>query len=213
MDEHRSAGWAEGPGAPEKPLGRGLEDVSHLFLSPPAPGMPAGRSGMGPPSERHEARSRTGASVTPLQRIETVTRVQLTALLRDRNVGLEEGLTVLDDSVPCPPCGEIDLLALDRAHLLTIVDVDIAPNDELLLRGVSHVDWVVRNLPNVRRMYSGRAINFSATPRLLLLAPEFSEACARVAQAIGHTPIELVRYHVVHLPGGFGVLFERVKPL
>ena len=210
MDERRSIGWV-GDGAPEKPLGRGLEDVSHLFLSQPAPGAPAGRSGMGPPSDRHESRPKAG-TVTALQRVEAVTRVQLTAILRDRNVGLEEGLNVLDDSVPCPPCGDIDLVALDRANQLTVVDVDIVLNDELLLRGMSHVDWVVRNLPNVRRMYSGRAINFSAIPRLLLLAPEFSETCARVAHAMGHRPIELVRYHVVHLPEGFGILFERVKP-
>jgi hypothetical protein len=166
---------------------------------------------MGPPSERPESRAKAGA-VTPLQRVETVTRVQLAAILHDRNAGLEEGLNILDDSVPCPPCGEIDLLALDRANQLTVVDADIVPNDELLLRGVSHVDWVVRNLPTVRRMYSGRAINFSAIPRLLLLAPEFSERSARVAQSISHTHIELVRYHVVHLPAGFGILFERVKP-
>ncbi len=210
MDDRKASGWAEGVGLPERPLGRGLEDVSHLFLSHAEPAAMGGRSGMGPPPTERETRPRSGG-LTSLQRVEAITRSQLGAILRDRNLGLEEGLSVVDESVPCPPCGEIDLLATDRTGQLAVVDVDTASNDDLLLRGLSHVDWLVRNLSNVRRMYTGRTINFSAIPRLLLLAPDFSERLTRVVQSLGHTSVECVRYHVVHMPGGLGVLFERVK--
>jgi hypothetical protein len=151
--------------------------------------------------------------VSSLQRVDGLSRAQLAAILRDRNVGLEEGLTIIDDSVPCPPAGEIDLLALDRASQLTIVDFDVTGDDGLLLRGLGHVDWIVRHLPNVRRMYTGRAINFSAVPRVLLVAPRFSETLTRVAHSIAGSSVECVKYHAVHVNGGFGVFFERVSPV
>jgi hypothetical protein len=207
MDESRSSGWTDDVET-SRPLGRGLEDVSHLFLS--QPGASTGRSGMGPPaSERAESRPRTGG-VTPLRRVEGISRAQLAAMMRDRNLGLEDGLAVLDESVPCAPCGDMDLLCLDRASQLTVIDFDVETAEALLMRGLSHVDWVVRNLPLVRRMYAGRAINFSAIPRLLLLAPEFTPPLLRVAHAVSNTTVDCVKYHVVQLPNGFGILFERL---
>jgi hypothetical protein len=213
MDERRTPGWVENGGNPERPLGRGLEDVSHLFLTQSDGPVPIGRSGMGPPpSERVDSRPRM-SGVTSLQRVDAISRANLAAILRDRNVGLEEGLTIIDDSVPCPPAGEIDLLALDRANQLTVVDFDVAGDDGLLMRGLGHVDWIVRHLPNVRRMYTGRSINFSAVPRILLVAPRFSETATRVAQSVAFASVECVKCQVVHVNGGFGVLFERLSTL
>jgi hypothetical protein len=114
----------------------------------------------------------------------------------------------IDFEVPCAPCGEIDLIAIDRANQLTIIDFDTTANDELLLRGLSHFDWAVGNLPNVRRMYRGQAINFSQEPRLFLLAPQFSSRVRRVARQIPRPRIDWVRYHFVETPGRPGIFFE-----
>ena len=99
-------------------------------------------------------------------------------------------------------------IAIDRAGLLTIIDFDTTSNDELLLRGLSHFDWVVRNLPNVRRMYRGQAINLSQEPRLVLLAPQFSSRVRCVARQIPRPRIDWVRYHFVETPGRPGIFFE-----
>jgi hypothetical protein len=98
-------------------------------------------------------------------------REQVAAALNEFAGALEEGLRAIEAEIPCPPCGEIDLLAIDRAGQLTAIDFDTTANDELLLRGLSHFDWLVGNLTNVRRMLRGQAINFSLEPRLFLVAP------------------------------------------
>ena len=108
------------------------------------------------------------------------------------------------------PCGEIDVLAVDRTSKLTIIDFDTTLNDGLLLRGLGHFDWVVRNTQNVRRMYPAQTVDSSLPPRLVLLAPQFSAALRRVMRQFTHPQIQWVRYHTVDTPGGVGILFEPV---
>jgi hypothetical protein len=146
-----------------------------------------------------------------LRSAQQVTREQVGAALREYLGALEEGLKGIDASIPCAPCGEIDLLAIDRASQLTIVDFETTADDELLVRGLGHVDWVVRNVPNLRRMLRGQPINFSLPPRLFLLAPQFSPRVRCAARQITSLQVNPVRYHLVDAPGTAGILFEAVS--
>jgi len=211
MDDSESGGSTDvqGLGRPDKPLGRGLEDVSHLFLSH--------RTDEAAANDRAVVRSNEPSSPPPpsragitLLRPASVTKDWLTIVLTEFDGALEEGLRTIDANIPCHPCGEIDLLALDRASHLTIIDFDTTVNDGLLLRGIGHFDWVVRNLPNVQRMYREPTINASLQPRLVLLAPQFSPLVRCVARQITRPPIHWVRYLTVDTSGGPGILFEPV---
>lgn len=206
MDQNETGGSA---GAQDRPLGRGLEDVSHLFLSH--------KTGEASASDRAAVRSPERSSPPPgsrggiaLLRPASVTKDRLAIILMESDGALEEGLSAIDAKIPCPPCGEIDLLAVDRAGRLTIIDFETTFNDSLLLRGIGHFDWVVRNMPNVQRMYRGQAVNFSLPPRLFLLAPQFSPLLRSVARQITRPQIHWVRYHTVDASGGPGILFEPV---
>jgi len=262
MDQPKTGVWTSAriSGRTDKPLGRGLEDVSHLFLtrrtdeiggsdpaSDPSPDRahpldrgpaPTTRVASGdgcsepalptsPVGSPHQVFSQSGApysaaaprrSALPESQSRTVLLQPCTSpakdvlgvMLRGLEGALEEGLRGIDASIPCPPCGEIDFLALDRTRQLAIIDFDTTPNDGLLLRGIGHFDWVMRNMPNVRRMYSGRAINFLAQPRLFLLAPQFSPLLRTVAPRIARPHINWVRYHLVSSSGGTGILFEYI---
>jgi hypothetical protein len=131
-------------------------------------------------------------------------------MLKERTAALEEGMRAIDVNVPCAPHGDIDVLALDRANGLTIIDFDTSSNDGLLLRGMSHFDWVVRNFPNVERMYRGQMIDYSRQPRLFLLAPQFSPLVRNVARHVRSPQIDWVRYHVVDVLYWTGILLEPV---
>jgi hypothetical protein len=191
-------------GRPDRPLGRGLEDVSHVFLSPKTEAeAPAPASERRPP-----ARERSGPGPLLLRPTAAVTREQIAMTLREFDGGIEAGLRAIDARLPCDEIGEIDLLAVDRASLLTIVDFDTTGNDDLLIRGLGHFDWVLRNVPNLRRMLRGQAVNFSLEPRLILLAPDFSPRVRAAARQIGRPQITWIRYHYVDTPGRAGILFE-----
>src|SRR5215470_14105143 len=165
IDQDGDGGTPQG-----KPLGRGLEDISHLFLSQRTEKLPVNDRPPAPPAKN---------GVTLLKPA-SVTKEWLTTVLTEFGDALEDGLRTIDVNVSCYPCGEIDVLAVDRASRLAIVDFDAATSDDLLLRGLGHFDWLVHNMPNVRRMYREQNINVALQPRLFLLAPQFSSriSCA-----------------------------------
>lgn len=188
---------ADGRGEYGRPLGRGLEDVSHLFLS-----------------HRTADASGTTAAPTPspiLLRPVHVSRDQLAATVPpDWSAALEEGLRTIDVGVPCPPCGEIDVLAVDRTSKLTIIDFDTTANDGLLLRGIGHFDWIVHNTQALRRMYPAHGFDGSRPPRLILLAPRFSTLLRRAMRQLTRPQVQCVSYHAVETAAGLGILFEEV---
>ncbi len=202
------SGGVHGPGRPDKPLGRGLEDVSHLFLSHKTdrpndrPTVHSNDHSLPPPPSR--------AGVT-LLRPASVTKDWLTIVLTEFGDAVEDGLRTIDANVPCHPCGEIDLLAVDRTNHLTIIDFDTSANDGLLLRGMGHFDWIVRNMPNVQRMYRDQTINTSLQPRLFLLAPQFSPLARCASRQITRPPIHWVRFLTVEASSGPGIMFEPVE--
>jgi hypothetical protein len=196
-----------GAGRPERPLGRGLEDVARVFLSEP-------ERAVDPGAGRRPARTLPAEAAAPgplLLRPAQGTREQVAAALKEFEGALEDGLRMIDAEIPCPPWGQIDLLAVDRASQLTIVDFETSATDELLIRGLGHVDWVVANVPNLRRMFRGQAINFALQPRLMLLAPRFSSRVSRATRQLAHLQIAWVRYHFVETPGRPGIFFEHLE--
>jgi hypothetical protein len=203
MDQNNAAG------AHGRSLGRGLEDVSHLFLSPRT-GDASTSTGTpdGPPAPASSSPG-SGAGIVLLRPMQ-VTRDRLATVLMEGDGALEDGLRAIDAKIPCHPCGEIDLLAVDRASKLTIIDFETTVNDGLLLRGLGHFDWIVRNMGNVQRMYPAQGADFSLPPRVVLLAPQFSPVLRRVARQITRPQIHWVRYHAVETPGGPGILCEPV---
>src|SRR5262245_10435208 len=126
----------------DKPLGRGLEQISHLFLSRRASDLRAGDQlpGRLPESTTSQTQPRLPARMVYLQPNTTITKSRLAVMLREVQGALEDGLRVIDLSVPCHPFGEIDLLAVDRANQLTIIDFETDLSDALLLRGIAHLD-------------------------------------------------------------------------
>lgn len=194
--ENRVPDYPRRPG-PSRPLGRGLEDVSNFFLSHPA-------EGAGSPL-RPQSQAEPLALLKPGG---APAREQFALFLRSQPSALEPGLRVIDASLACDNYGAVDLLALDSADRLAVVDFETAPSDTLLLRGLSHIDWIVRNTQNLRRMYPGQAINFGHQPRLLLVAPHFSPLVKSAARSLLSHQVIWCRCHFVALPRGTGILFE-----
>jgi hypothetical protein len=200
---------AEDKGRQDSPLGRGLGDISHLFR-PGGSGEGAGNGPLRNIALRPPPRGlRTNAVL--LGAPAALTRDQLGALLQEFAGALDDGLTPIDSALPCPPRGEIDLLGLSRAQQLTVIDFDPTGGEGLLLRGLGHQDWVARNLPIIRRLYPGQAINFSLPPALMLVAPQFSPLLRSAARQLTRPVIKWVRYCALESAGGLGIFFERLE--
>ncbi len=195
-------------GQPPRALGRGLEDLSHLFLPRRPDGGPGAGPAAAPKTDAGQASATDRAAMMLLRQAGRVTRNQVIAIIQEPRDAIEEHLHAIDSSVPCSPCGVIDVLAIDAASRLVVIDVDAVSADGLLLRGLGHMEWLVRNAGNVRRMYPGKTIDFAAAPRLILVAPRFSAVVRHAVSQIVEPEIACVRYHGVDVSGWTGVFFE-----
>jgi hypothetical protein len=204
---------SQGEERAEKPLGRGLEQISHLFLTQRLNNLRAddpsfSRAG---DSAVSEMPSRTESRSVLLKPDVSLTKHRLVALLREFQNALEDGLRVIDVLLPCHPYGEIDLLALDRSNQLTIIDFDTTLGEGLVVRGLAHCEWLVHNLPNVRRMHSGQRLQLSTPPRLFLLVPRFSSFIMSAARQLIQPQVTWIRYQVLDTGATTGILFERLE--
>jgi hypothetical protein len=222
---------SKGSGRSGRRLGRGLEDVSQAFLSRPAGEavQPAVSEPLAPTQSQPD--NTAGEAVQPaisepihadpgepdcpvvLKPCPSLKREQLVSLLKREAAALEDGLKTIDVDIPCDGCGAVDLFAVDPASRLTIIDLDVSPSEMLLLRGIAHYDWAIRNVASLERMYRGHVINFSQTPRLFLIAPQFSFLFRCAARQITSPQIRWFRYHPVAVAGGAAVLFEGMPGL
>jgi hypothetical protein len=200
---------AEGGGRLDRPLGRGLEDISHLFRSGTRSEVTANEhSSCGLP--QHTSTSSPAGAVL-LERRMSLTRDQFAPLLKQFHGALEEGLTSIDSGIACPPYGQIDLLGLSRSNQLTIIDFNTNADEGLLIRGIGQVDWVTRNMPIIRRLYPSHTINYNLPPALILVAPQFSPVLRSVARQILCPTIKWVRYCTLESSVGLGIFFERIE--
>ena len=194
---------------PEKRPAGGVEDVVHLFLtqppgdetiSPAAGKVPSGRDSSVP---SHPA-------VTVACPAAALGKEEVVQLLNADTAALESGLRAIDRGVPCDSSRTIDLLAVDTLRQLVVIAVEASPDDCMLLRAVSQYDWIVGHVPILRKLYQWQVIDFSAPPRIILVAPEFSRQLTCVAHRIQSPRIGCYRYRAIAVPSGTAVLFEGV---
>jgi hypothetical protein len=202
----------EVPVRTERHLARSLEDVSYLFLSEGA----AEAASSDEPRVNSPGQAPSQPGERPLfimaDRSPALQREPLISLLNSNTGVLEEGLKAIDVNVPLDMGGSIDLVAVDQSSKLVVIDLDISAGDELLLRGICHFDWFARNVPLLRRMYRGRVIDFSAQPRVFLIAPQFSPMLRCAAQRIACPRISCYLCQIVGASNGAGSLFTRILP-
>lgn len=196
-------------------LGRGLEDLSPLFLSGRRPEAPAPPAAPAAPvgaetSQRDRAAARHRSGTLLLRPTAALTRDQVVAAIQASPDAVETRLRAIDYGVPGGPDGPIDVLAFDGAGRLVVVDVDLAATGSLLVRGLDHAEWISRNLAVVRRMCPDRSVDFSERPRLILVAHDFSRALRNAVRQIAVPEVTCVRCHGLDVSGWTGIFFERI---
>ncbi len=206
----RGTGGTSGQKPAEKRLGRGLADVSYLFMSSGAVPERAGGAERADPAVLFQPAAADHLIPMVADPSLAPNRGQFASLLNRNASVLEAGMRAIDTDLACEIGGPIGLLAIDSSNRLVIIDFEAELNDSMLMSAISHFDWLVRNIALLKRMYGGHAIDFASRPRVFLVAPRFSEVLRRAAGRIVYPQITCFRYQSGSTPEGVGVLFERV---
>ena len=135
----------------------------------------------------------------PKPKLVAVEEKELEDLLAENPDMIEEGMRVLGRQIDTDT-GPLDLLALDTDGVLAVIELKNRVDDGQLDQGVRYYDWARFNIEWIARSHP-RMVDASQEPRLILIAPTFSNNLRRVAKYVDIS-LDLVEYHVMELPDG-----------
>jgi len=120
---------------------------------------------------------------------------------------IEEGLKVIQNQFPTNS-GPLDMLAVDAWGAAVVIELKDDIDDGQLNQGLRYYDWVRSNIAWISRTH--RQIDAAKTPRLILIAPGFSEKLKIAAKynSLNDDGVLLLKqYRGLLLPNGQKTVF------
>jgi len=123
---------------------------------------------------------------------------------------IEKGLTVIGSQIPINASTKLDILCHDENGTLVIFQLSTQEDDTMLfeaLKALSYLDTVKHMM---KFYYSNFKINDDETPRLVLLAPNFSKNLLTIASHLTGLRIDLFEWEYLKFGDQKGL---RTKPI
>jgi hypothetical protein len=134
---------------------------------------------------------------------------ELEAMLKDNLHLIEEGLQFIDNQIVAGR-GPLDILAVDNGGSLVVMELKVVESDDMLVQALDYYDWTLKHIDSVKRMYSRSNVDYEQSPRLILVAPSFTQTLLWRAVYLTISP-ELFTFKCLELEGKRGLLLEEVK--
>jgi hypothetical protein len=110
---------------------------------------------------------------------------ELEEILINNPEQIEEGFKLLRTQRRATPYGKrLDVLGVDSKGTLTVIELKIKEDEEQLLQAIEYFDWLLeRGVSFFRDHFSEQGIA-NKTPRIILIAPVFSERTVKLCKYI-----------------------------
>lgn len=124
-------------------------------------------------------------------------RNKLEPMLVENPYVIEEGLRVITHQQQTDT-GPLDILGVDIDGTLVVIELKNEAAEGHLDQGLRYYDWCRQNIAWISEAYKEHDIKNEVLPRLVLVAPSFTETVRRIAKyvAIG-VELKLCEYHAV----------------
>lgn len=138
----------------------------------------------------------------PVKKIDLREKDELEPLLVAAPEYLEAGMRIVTHQLTTPT-GPLDILVVDEDGALAVIELknEIVDGEGQLLQALRYYDWCFENRAWLASAYKNKGIDPQKEPRLILVAPDFSNALTRLAKYLA-VEVELFRYQAIELPDG-----------
>jgi len=123
---------------------------------------------------------------------------------------VEKGLTVICSNVPINDKTTLDILCHDSNGQLVILQLNVEEDDAMLLQGLQSFDYVDKFKSFLKATYNKHKIDDKEKPRLILIAPSFSDAVRRAVESMKGIRIDLYEWEYLKLGDHKGL---RLQPI
>jgi len=123
---------------------------------------------------------------------------------------LERDLTIICSHVPINDKAILDVLCHDNNGQLVILQLNVNEDDIMLLHGIQSLDYVDKFKSFLKATYNKNKIDDNQKPRLILIAPSFSDALRRAVEGMKGIRVDLYEWEYLKLGDHKGL---RLQPI
>ncbi len=145
-----------------------------------------------------------------IERIEIESKSELEKIIMDSLGHVEKGLTVICNNVPINDKTTLDILCHDEKGQLVIMQVAVNEDDDILLHGLQSLNYVEKFKSMLKMTYAKHKIDDKEPPRLILIAPSFSETVHNAVKNMQGMRIDLYEWEYLKIGDQKGL---RIQPI
>ncbi|MEM3153540.1 MAG: endonuclease NucS [Candidatus Bathyarchaeia archaeon] len=145
-----------------------------------------------------------------IEKISVESRQELEQMIVNEINLVEKGLTVICSNVPINEKTTLDVLCHDSNGQLVILQLNVEEDDAMLLQGLQSFDYVDKFKSFLKATYNKHKIDDKEKPRLILIAPSFSDAVRRAVESMKGIRIDLYEWEYLKLGDHKGL---RLQPI
>jgi hypothetical protein len=123
---------------------------------------------------------------------------------------VEKDLTLICSNVQINDRTTLDVLCHDDNGQLVILQLSVSEDDLMILHGIQSLDYVSKFKSFLKATYNKHKIDDTETPRLILIAPSFSDALRRAVENMKGMRIDLYEWEYLKLGDHKGL---RLQPI
>jgi hypothetical protein len=123
---------------------------------------------------------------------------------------VEKNLNLICSDVPVNDKTNIDILCHDENGQLVIVQMNVNEDDIMLLHGIQSLDYVDKFKTFLKATYGKNKIDEKQKPRLILIAPSFSDAVRKAVESMQGIRVDLYEWEYLKLGDHKGL---RLQPI
>jgi len=123
---------------------------------------------------------------------------------------VEKDLTVICSNVPITDQATLDILCHDNNGQLVIVQLSVNEDDIMLLHGIQSLDYIDKFKSFLKATYNKHKIDVEEKPRLILIAPSFSDALRHAVESMKGIRIDLYEWEYLKLGDHKGLRLQSI---
>jgi hypothetical protein len=151
-----------------------------------------------------------GEVLMSIEKLKLESNQELQQMITDDISMVEKDLTLICNNVPINDRTTLDVLCHDGNGQLVIAQLSVSEDDLMLLHGIQSLDYVNKFKSFLKATYNKHKIDDTESPRLVLIAPSFSDALRLAVESIKGIRIDLYEWEYLKLGEHKGL---RLQPI
>lgn len=145
-----------------------------------------------------------------IEKIIIESKQELEHMITEQLSSIEGDMSIVCADVPINDNATLDILCHDDNGQLAIIQISTSEDDTMLLHGLQSIEYVDKFKSFLKATYSKHKIDDREKPRLILIAPSFSNAVRNATESMKGMRIDLYEWEYLKLGDQKGLHFQRL---